>query len=126
MLKDQELMAFVATAKPDEARRFYADVLGLPLVADEPYALVFECGGTMLRVQKTDEVTPAPYTVIGWRVPDLGAAVSALARRQIPCVRYPGMQQDERGIWATPGGNLVAWFKDPDGNLLSLTQFAPT
>jgi catechol 2,3-dioxygenase-like lactoylglutathione lyase family enzyme len=123
MLKDHDLMAFVATARPDQARRFYTETLGLPLRSDEPYAMVFDCHGVTLRVQKTDAVSPAPYTALGWKVPDLRAAIDALAVRGVTFKRYPHFEQDARGIWTTPDGSLVAWFQDPDGNLLSLTQF---
>jgi catechol 2,3-dioxygenase-like lactoylglutathione lyase family enzyme len=123
MLKDRDLMAFVATAHPDRAREFYAQTLGLPLLSDEPYALVFDCHGVTLRVQKADAVSPAPYTALGWKVPDLAGTIDALIERGVTFVRYPYFQQDERGIWTTPDGSLVAWFPDPDGNLLSLTQF---
>jgi catechol 2,3-dioxygenase-like lactoylglutathione lyase family enzyme len=124
MLKDEELMAFVATARPEEAKAFYRDVLGLRLVADEDYALVFEAGGTMLRVQKAGQVSPAPYTALGWKVPRLAPILRALMDRGIQPMRYPHLEQDERGVWQAPGGALVAWFNDPDGNLLSLTQFS--
>lgn len=117
-------MAFVATAQPERALRFYAETLGLPLLADEPYALIFDCHGVTLRVQKTDAVSPAPYTALGWKVPDLAATIDALVGRGVTFVRYPFFEQDARGIWTTPDGSLVAWFQDPDGNLLSLTQLA--
>jgi catechol 2,3-dioxygenase-like lactoylglutathione lyase family enzyme len=124
MLKDRQLMAFVATADPARARSFYAGTLGLSLVADEPYALVFDCQGVMLRVQKAGKVSPAPYTALGWKVPDLAAAIDELVGRGVTFARYSHFEQDPRGIWRSPDGTLVAWFPDPDGNLLSLTQFA--
>jgi catechol 2,3-dioxygenase-like lactoylglutathione lyase family enzyme len=123
MLDVADLVAFVATAKEDEARAFYGDVLGLPLVEDGPFALVFDVRGVMLRVTKVSAVDPAPYTVLGWSVPEIRAAVAALAGRGVVFERYTGMPQDELGIWTSPSGARIAWFRDPDGNVLSLTQF---
>ncbi len=125
MLGNCKLIAFVSTKNPDRAKVFYGDVLGLRLVEDNPFALVFDAAGTMLRVSKVHELTPAPYTVLGWKVPDIRAAVQHVISHGGKFERYPGMPQDELGIWTTPGGDYVAWFKDPDGNTLSLTQFQP-
>jgi catechol 2,3-dioxygenase-like lactoylglutathione lyase family enzyme len=125
MLGDHELMAFVATTHPDRARQFYASVLGLRLVADEPWALVFDAHGAMLRIQKAPELHPAKHTVLGWRVPDIEETMTGLTAKGVRFERYSFLPQDELGIWTTPDGTRVAWFKDPDGNTLSLTQFAP-
>lgn len=122
MLNDQELMAFVATDRAGDALVFYRDVLGLRFVADEPYALVFHAGAVTLRIQKVEAHDPLPYTTLGWKVPDITAVVSALHAKGVVCERFPGMAQDELGVWASPSGARVAWFKDPDGNVLSLTQ----
>ena len=122
MLSSCEVITFVATAKPTEARRFYQEVLGLRLVADESFALVFDAHGVMLRVSRVHELTPASYTVLGWRVADISAAVRELEARGVALERYEGLDQDDVGIWASPGGAKVAWFKDPDGNTLSVTQ----
>lgn len=122
MLNDQELMAFVATTRAGDALQFYRDVLGLRLIADEPYAVVFESGNVTLRIQKVEAHQPLPFTALGWKVTDIAAKVSALRDRGVRCERFPGLDQDELGIWASPSGARVAWFKDPDGNLLSLTQ----
>jgi catechol 2,3-dioxygenase-like lactoylglutathione lyase family enzyme len=115
-------VAFVATSQPERARAFYADVLGLRLTSDEPYALVFQAGDTMLRIQKTDAVQPPPYTTLGWQVQDITATARELMGRGVSFERFGSMEQDDLGIWSAPGGARVAWFKDPDGNLLSLTQ----
>jgi catechol 2,3-dioxygenase-like lactoylglutathione lyase family enzyme len=115
------LVAFVATANPAWARDFYEKTLGLTFVADDPFALVFDANGTRLRVQKVDTVGPVAHTVLGWQVPSIRAAVADLAARGVVFRRYEGMAQDEAGIWTTPGG-FVAWFQDPDGNLLSLSE----
>ncbi len=123
MLGSCEIIAFVSTADADRARAFYENVLGLSFVADEPPALVFDANGTMIRIAKVRELTPAPFTVLGWRVPDIAGAVARLAKSGVSFERFEGFQQDSLGIWAAPSGGKVAWFKDPDGNLLSLTQF---
>jgi len=122
-LCDQDVIGFVATSDPDRARKFYRDTLGLPLVSEElPFALVFDTHGTMLRVTVVKQVSPPGYTVFGWQVPDIVAAAKALLRAGVQFERYQGMEQDELGIWSSPGGAKVAWFKDPDGNTLSISQ----
>ena len=122
-LGDNELIAFIATRNPARSKEFYEQTLGLPLVSDElPFALVFDVCGTMLRVTPVKELTPAPYTVLGWKVPDIVASAEALQRAGVVFERYPGLEQDESGIWTSPGGAKVAWFKDPDGNTLSISQ----
>jgi catechol 2,3-dioxygenase-like lactoylglutathione lyase family enzyme len=123
MLASQPVIAFVATRNAQAARRFYADTLGLRLVSDEPWAIVFDAAGTMLRIQKVEVFTPHAFTALGWNVRDIEAVVAELTNRDVRFERYPGLDQDERGIWRAPGGGRVAWFKDPDGNTLSLTQF---
>jgi catechol 2,3-dioxygenase-like lactoylglutathione lyase family enzyme len=122
MLASDDLIAFVATADPGRARAFYAGTLGLPLEDESPFALVFRANGTMLRVAIADAVAPAPYTVLGWAVADVAARVRALSARGVAFERYAGMDQDELGVWRSPSGARIAWFKDPDGNTLSLTQ----
>lgn len=123
MLSSCDVIAFVGTARPEEARAFYSEVLGLRLVSDDPFALVYDANGTTLRVTKADTVDPAPHTVLGWRVDDIAAAVRGLVARGVAFSRYEVLEQDELGIWTAPGGAArVAWFKDPDGNTLSLTQ----
>jgi catechol 2,3-dioxygenase-like lactoylglutathione lyase family enzyme len=124
LLDSAAIMAFSATADADRAKAFYRDQLGLRLVSDEPYALVFDAGGTMLRVQKVKEVRVAQYTALGWQVPDIAAKVDELEKAGVHFERYGFPGQDEKGIWTPPGSTTkVAWFKDPDGNILSLTQF---
>lgn len=121
MLGSSEVMAFVATSDPARARRFYEDTLGLELRSDEPYALVFDAHGTTLRMAKVQTVVVAPYTVLGWIVPDIAAAIEGLVAKGVRFERYQGMEQDDLGIWSS-GAAKIAWFKDPDGNTLSLTQ----
>ncbi|HEV7732392.1 MAG TPA: VOC family protein [Candidatus Binatia bacterium] len=122
MLGTSDLVAFVATTRPDEARKFYGGTLGLPIVGDDPAALRFDVHGVTLRVSKVQALTPAAHTVLGWKVTDIRAQVVALTAKGVAFERYGGMHQDQHGVWASPSGARVAWFKDPDGNLLSLTQ----
>jgi catechol 2,3-dioxygenase-like lactoylglutathione lyase family enzyme len=123
-LRDHDLVAFLATRDPIRARDFYQRTLGLRLVSEElPFALVFDVQGIMLRVTVVRELTPAGYTVLGWKVPDIVAAAQALGTAGVVFQRYPGMKQDEFGVWTAPGGAKVAWFQDPDGNTLSISQF---
>lgn len=123
MLGSADVMAFVATRDPAAARTFYAETLGLRLVADDQFALVFDANGTELRVQKVPEPAPLSYTVLGWKVADIGETVRWLAAKGVRFESYEWLPQDESGVWTAPDGTRVAWFKDPDGNLLSLTQF---
>jgi catechol 2,3-dioxygenase-like lactoylglutathione lyase family enzyme len=127
MLTSNEIMAFVATADSEAAIMFYRDRLGLRLTAETEFALEFEAGDlpTPLRVQKVAAVTPAPYTALGWKVGNIAEEVEALGKRGIVFERFDGLEQDEHGVWPSPSGARIAWFKDPDGNILSLTQFAP-
>ena len=115
------MVAFAGTTNPANAKAFYRDILGLRLVSEDPFALVFDVSGTMLRVTRVHEVAKAEYTVLGFEVASISAVAKALAARGIALARYPGMQQDELGIWTAPGGAQVAWFKDPDGNTLSIS-----
>lgn len=122
-LSDHDIIGFVATSDPERARAFYGDKLGLPLIEEQlPFALVYDAHGTMVRVGIVKEVHAAGYTVLGWKVPDIVAAANGLIAAGIKFERYPGMQQDELGIWRAPGGASVAWFRDPDGNTLSISQ----
>ncbi|MBZ0229582.1 MAG: VOC family protein [Bauldia sp.] len=119
-----DLVAFVATARPDEARTFYRDILGLRLIEDFRFALVFDANGTMLRIAKVDVVAPSTNAVLGWGVENLARTMDELAAKGIAFEWYPGLNDPETGIWTTERGDRVVWFKDPDGNLLSLTEFA--
>jgi catechol 2,3-dioxygenase-like lactoylglutathione lyase family enzyme len=123
MLTDNDPISFIATRDPVASRAFYEGKLGLRLVSDEHFALVFELNGHMLRLAKVTELTPAKHTVLGWHVSNISESVRALGARGVLFERFEGMNQDELGIWASPSGAKVAWFKDPDGNSLSLTQF---
>jgi catechol 2,3-dioxygenase-like lactoylglutathione lyase family enzyme len=121
MLSSAKPVAFVATADAARARAFYESTLGLRVVEDSPFALVLDGAGTTIRVQKVERVDPRSYTALGWEVSDIVAAVRALAARGVVFQRYPGMTQDDLGVWTSPSGARVAWFRDPDGNVLSLS-----
>jgi catechol 2,3-dioxygenase-like lactoylglutathione lyase family enzyme len=122
-LSQYEIVAFVNIHDAERAEVFYRDVLGLPMVSKElPFALVFDAHGTMLRLAINPGAAPIGGTVLGWRVGDIEAAVKDLAGRGVHFERWDGMPQNELGIWDSPGGARVAWFKDPDGNVLSVSQ----
>ena len=123
MLRASEVIAFAASADLRQARAFYEQVLGLRVIGQNDFARVFDANGTMLRVTAVAEVATPGYTVLGWRVADIAATVYGLTERGVVFLRYDGMDQDGDGVWTTPGGDKVAWFADPDGNILSLTQF---
>lgn len=118
-----ELVAFVGVSDLDVAAEFYGATLGLSLSDERPFALVAEVDATMLRITKVAEVNPAPHTVLGWKVTDIAVAVDVLVSKGARFQRYEGLDQDPRGIWQSPSGAQIAWFCDPDGNNLSLTQF---
>lgn len=124
MLGSLPLVAFAATTDFDRARAFYRDALGLKLIAEDGFALVFDANGTPLRVSKVEKLAPAGYTVLGWKVGDISATIAVLAERGVTFEVFPGLGQDADGVWSAPGGTKVAWFKDPDGNILSLSTEA--
>ncbi len=121
------LIAFVPTTQPARARDFYQRTLGLRLTEDTPFALAFDANGVMLRVTIVQQHTPAPFTVLGWQVADIESAVATLTRGGVVFLRYPGMNDSGPSpVWTSPAGARVAWFHDPDRNVLSLTQFRAT
>src|SRR5215212_421022 len=111
---NSKIISFVATQNPASALKFYAETLGLTLISDDPFAMVFDANGTMLRVQKVSELVPAKHTILGWEVVDILAKVNELEQRGVRFERFDGMGQDEFGIWSSPSGAKIAWFKDPD------------
>ena len=117
------LIAFVPSTDLTRAREFYEGVLGLEVTGVDPFALVLRSDGVMVRVTQVTELEPRPFTILGWSTGAIADDVARLAGRGVTFVRYEGMDQDELGIWTTPGGDQVAWFTDPDGNTLSFTQF---
>ena len=123
MLATSDVIAFASTTNLASARSFYEDTLGLPIVDENEYACVFDAHGTMLRLTAVAEVAHPGYTVLGWRVPDISDAVARLESRGVTFARYDGMGQDAQGVWTTPNGDRIAWFTDPDENVLSLTEF---
>ena len=122
MLADKQLKAFIPTVKPDKARSFYKDILGLELLSEDNYALEFNANGVLLRVSIVPELKPQAFTVLGWNVDDISSLIKSLNKKGIICEKYDFLEQDNLGIWTAPGGSKVAWFKDPDGNILSLTE----
>ncbi|HEY3626986.1 MAG TPA: VOC family protein [Terracidiphilus sp.] len=122
----ESVITFVLTAKPEAALEFYRDKLGLMFLRDDGFALVFDLNGVMLRIAKVKEFTPAQGTALGWECNDIGSDIKRLADKGVVFERYPGMGQDEMGIATFPTGDKVAWFKDPDGNTLSLSHHVAT
>jgi catechol 2,3-dioxygenase-like lactoylglutathione lyase family enzyme len=122
-LGKRDIVGFVSIVDVARAKEFYRDTLGLTLLSEEPpFALVFDAHGIMLRLGMAKELPPAHGTVLGWNVPDIAETVKELAEAGIQFERYPQMKQDESGVWSAPGGAKVAWFKDPDGNILSVSE----
>jgi catechol 2,3-dioxygenase-like lactoylglutathione lyase family enzyme len=124
VLDGAAFIGFIPVRDIFEARGFYERVLGLRVTEDTPFALVLDANGTMLRVTPVPGLAVQSFTIAGWRVDDIAAAVRGLEAKGVPFTRYDGMDQDELGIWTAPSGDKVAWFTDPDGNTLSLTEFA--
>lgn len=125
MLGSASVIAFVPSRDPGAARSFYERVLGLRFVSRDQFALVLDANGTMVRVvdvSSAGDFAPAPFTILGWQVPSAEQAVRALAAKGVRFERYDGMGQDALGIWTSPSGAKVAWFKDPDGNVLSVSE----
>jgi catechol 2,3-dioxygenase-like lactoylglutathione lyase family enzyme len=116
------VVTFLLTQNPEAAVSFYRDTLGFTFLRDDGFALVFDMNGVMLRIGKMPQVTPAQNTVLGWETRDIASAVAGLVQKGVTFEHYPNMGQDEQGICTFPTGYKVAWFKDPDGNVLSLSQ----
>ena len=122
MLTNTRLKAFVSTTHHDIARKFYVEKLGLKLLSEDSYGLEFEANGGHLRLTFVEKLTPQPFTVLGWDTDDIVSTVRLLNEKGITFERYSFIEQDEAGIWTAPGGTKVAWFKDPDGNILSVSD----
>jgi catechol 2,3-dioxygenase-like lactoylglutathione lyase family enzyme len=123
MINDKKIVAFVPTLDFDKARAFYVDLLGLRFVDNDGFAMVLDANGTMIRVAKVQsDFKPAMFTILGWEVSEIENEVASLTERGVVFERYGFFEQDPLGIWAAPGGAKVAWFKDPDGNTLSVSQ----
>ena len=114
---------FAATTDPKRARKFYEEVLGLKFISDDPFALVFQVGRLQLRLQKVARKPKIPCTVLGWAVKDIQKTVTQLSKAGVKFMRFPGLAQTDTGIWQSPARAQIAWFQDPDGNTLSLTEY---
>jgi catechol 2,3-dioxygenase-like lactoylglutathione lyase family enzyme len=124
MLGSHKIMAFAPTLDANKARPFYEGVLGLRVLSQDNFALALDANGIMLRVTNVPpSFKPQPFTILGWQVSDIAKSVSELKQKGLHFESYGMPAQDADGIWTAPGGAKVAWFKDPDGNILSLTQF---
>ena len=122
MLGDKKIIALVPITDSARAKAFYADKLGLKFVSEDPFALVFDANGNMLRLSKVKEFTPQRFSILSWQVEDIETTVRQLEAAGVKFERYSFVQQDELGIWTAPDGTKVAWFLDPDGNNLGISQ----
>ena len=122
MLASSKIIGFVPTKDSVKARGFYEGILQFQFVSDDMFALVIRAGETMLRIGKVQDFTPAPYTVLGWEVSNIEEVAKWLQKRGVTLEKFPFVQDKELGIWTTPNGDKVAWFRDPDGNVLSVSQ----
>ena len=123
MLSSIDIVAFVPTKDFEKSRAFYEGVLGLRFVKNDGFAMVLDANGIMVRVAKA-QFTPAPFTILGWQVLDIEKIVTGLQGKGVQFERFGFFEQDALGIWTAPSGDKVAWFKDPDGNVLSVSQHA--
>jgi catechol 2,3-dioxygenase-like lactoylglutathione lyase family enzyme len=122
MLGSTNIIAFVPTNDADKARGFYEGILGLRFVKDDGFALVLDANGIMIRVAKVKDFAPAQFTILGWQVSGIENVVRGLQKMGVRFEIFGFFKQDELGIWTAPTGDKVAWFKDPDGNVLSVSQ----
>jgi catechol 2,3-dioxygenase-like lactoylglutathione lyase family enzyme len=123
MLNAKDVFAFVPTRDAEKAKAFYEGKLGLRFVSDDKFAMVFDANGTMMRIAQVPKYEPAQFTILGWKVTDIAKVVSGLQNEGVAFEKYEGLGQDELGIWTAPGGAAkVAWFKDPDCNILSVSE----
>ena len=122
MLGSAAIVSIIGTARADAAKQFYEGALGLKLLKDDSFAFVFDVDGRELRVSRVPAVVPSTYAVLGFQVKDIAAAIDGLTPKGVKMERFGFFQQDERGIWAAPDGTKVAWFRDPDMNMLSVVQ----
>jgi predicted enzyme related to lactoylglutathione lyase len=128
MLNSAAIIAFIPTTKPVEARRFYESTLGLEFVDEDAFALVFNANGVTVRVTNVSSeknFTPAQFTILGWSVDSIDDAVRDLTDKGVVFEQYRALEQDPLGIWESPSGERIAWFKDPEGNILSITEYYP-
>ena len=122
MLTNNKIVAFVPIKDTARSKTFYANTLGLKFLSDDGFALVFDANGNMLRLVKVQDWDPPQFTILGWEVTDIEDKVKELQKSGVEFQKYPWMPQDQHAIWNAPGGARIAWFKDPDGNVLSISQ----
>jgi len=122
MLSNSPIIAFIPSKDAARARDFYEGLLGLRFISDDAFAIVMDSNGTMIRIVRVGDFTPAPFTILGWQVDDIHATVSELSSKGLQFTRYAYFEQSPDGVWTAPGGAKVAWFLDPDGNTLSISQ----
>jgi catechol 2,3-dioxygenase-like lactoylglutathione lyase family enzyme len=122
MLTDSPLIAFIPTKDTARARRFYEETLGLRFISDDSFAIVMDANGTMVRIVRVEDFTPFPFTILGWQVNDIHNIIAKMTGKGVTFTRYPYFEQSPDGVWTAPGGAKVAWFIDPDGNTLSISQ----
>ena len=121
-LASAKVTTFVPTKNADRARTFYEGTLGLAFRGDDSFALIFDLNGASLRIVRVENFAPAPFTVLGWDIVDIASTAKQLRDSGVTFQKYPGLEQDENSVWTSPNGTKVAWFKDPDGNVLSISQ----
>jgi catechol 2,3-dioxygenase-like lactoylglutathione lyase family enzyme len=124
MLESSQAVTFLPSEDLERSERFFREVLGLRVVSRSDFACVIACAGSSLRITKVDGLRPQPFTVLGWLVEDLTSVIGRLREAGTAMAHFEGLDQDELGVWTTPTGDRVAWFHDPDGNVLSVTQLA--
>jgi len=122
LLGSTNIVAFVPITNGVKARAFYEGLLGLRCVKEDEFAVIFDANGIRLRAVKMKELTPAHFTILGWEVKQIDKVVTSLRDRGVQFEVFGFFKQDELGIWTAPGGDKVAWFKDPDGNILSVSE----
>lgn len=122
MLTHNPLIAFIPTKDTKRARRFYEDLLGLRFISDDAFAIVMDANGTMVRIVRVKDFAPFPFTILGWLVTDIHKTVTEMTGKGVKFTRYPYFEQSPDGVWTAPEGAKVAWFTDPDGNTLSISQ----
>jgi catechol 2,3-dioxygenase-like lactoylglutathione lyase family enzyme len=122
MLTNNPVITFIPTRDADLSRAFYEQKLGLRFVCDDSFAVVMDCMGATLRIVRVGEFTPMPFTILGWEVEDIDTTAEVMTSNGVQFSHFPGLDQDDAGVWTAPNGSRVAWFKDPDGNILSISQ----
>lgn len=123
MLTNPTITAFLPTVKQEQSKQFYMNILGLKLVSEDDFALEFEGTGVLLRITTVKKFNPYPFTGLGFKIEDIASQIKSLNKKGVEFERYNSFEQDDLGIWTSPNKAQIAWFKDPDGNLLSLTEY---